>query len=141
MAYNQTQKLIYASAFLKRHVGLRENSGAANPLGAIYQVNPGNTANGSLFFDLSTIDNTIGTVATNAARGLGVPTAPSADPTVYDQIAKIGIGDIDISEDNQYLYTMSLGSKNYGNSRLLLLSAGTFPIRTVGAVVLIEPLL
>lgn len=69
MAYKQDTKELFTAAFLKRHVGL----GSAG-LGGIYLTDL-DTNTTSVFLDLA-IDLSIdvGTIPTNAARGVGAPT-------------------------------------------------------------------
>jgi hypothetical protein len=102
LAYSRKDKRIYSAAFLKRHMGL------AGGLGDIFVSNTSLPANGSLFV---TIPNA-GTIANNGGRGLGAPTVPNNDPTTFDQIGKIGLGDIDISEDDSTLYAVNLNDKS-----------------------------
>ncbi len=109
VAYNRFTKQIYSSAFLKRHVGLGPNG-----LGAIYVTNPNTgTANAALFFDLATVDNVGASqiTLTDGSRNLTGPTTPSHDDQAAALIAKVGLGDLDISTDGAYLYTISLASK------------------------------
>ncbi len=94
LAYSKKTKKVYSAAFLKRHVGLK------NGLGDIY-------ANGAPFVNISNP----GTIGTNIARGLGAPGVRNNDPTTFGQIGKIGLGDIDISEDDSLLYAVNLNDK------------------------------
>ncbi|MEZ4615163.1 MAG: hypothetical protein R2867_06580 [Caldilineaceae bacterium] len=131
MAYNRTNQTIYSSAYLKRHSGLREGL-ATNPLGAIYQT----VANGTtLFVDLSTLGINVGSIADNTTRGLGAPNEPSRDSQSFEQIGKIGIGDIDIADDGRILYAMSLNDKtvyaiNIANKTLV----GEYPLTVLKGV-------
>ena len=53
-----------------------------------------------------------GVVGTNAQRGLtGTKTDPSYDPAAFDQVGKVGIGDIDISPDGKFLFVTNLFQK------------------------------
>lgn len=49
----------------------------------------------------------IGSVLSNAARG----TPNWYDGSVYDQIGKVGLGDIDIAENDSMLWVTSLNDK------------------------------
>ncbi len=50
-----------------------------------------------------------GVVGTNAQRGLtGSKTNPTYDPAAFDQVGKVGIGDIDISPDGKFLFVTNL---------------------------------
>ncbi|NBB22306.1 hypothetical protein GVN20_23325, partial [Runella sp. CRIBMP] len=54
----------------------------------------------------------LGVIGTNAQRGLTAnPLDPSYDPAAFDQVGKVGIGDIDISDDGKYLFVMNLYSR------------------------------
>ncbi len=103
LSYSRTRQRLYASAFLKRHVGL-----GSGGLGGIYVVDPtSGTPNGTLF---TTIPNA-GTIASNAARGLGNPANPSRDPTAFGLLGRMGLGDMDISPDEQFLYVVNLNDR------------------------------
>lgn len=112
LAYNQSTKQLFTATFLKRHAGNRDTDadGQAN-LGVIwvtsdpYLASPTN----SVWADLSkppyNID--LGTIGSDASRGLGLPTAPSNDPTAFPLIGKVGLGDIDIAEDGKSLWVVT----------------------------------
>ena len=54
----------------------------------------------------------LGIIGTNAERGLtSNPLDPSYDPAAFDQVGKVGLGDIEISDDGKYLFVMNLYSK------------------------------
>jgi hypothetical protein len=54
----------------------------------------------------------LGVIGTNAERDLTAnPLDPSYDPAAFDQVGKVGIGDIDISDDGKYLFVMNLYSR------------------------------
>ncbi|MEM1324942.1 MAG: SdrD B-like domain-containing protein [Bacteroidota bacterium] len=112
LAIDQEESLLYASAFLKRHVGLPND--ATNPangaLGAIYSIS---LPNGSpqLFIDLTALGFDLGMIANDATRGLGAPADPSRDTDAYDKVGTVGFGDLDISDDGQFLFTVNLNTK------------------------------
>ncbi|WP_185155628.1 SdrD B-like domain-containing protein [Rudanella paleaurantiibacter] len=121
VAYSKTRKRIYTAAFLKRHVGVGPGG-----LGAIYISDPNATStNASVFI---TVPNA-GTIASNANRGLGAPSALNADPTAFSLVGAIGLGDLDISEDEQYLYVTNLNDK-----RIYIINIDTQTIVTSVAV-------
>jgi hypothetical protein len=115
IAYARKSKKVYMAAFLKRHVGLLEGT-AGDPLGRI-MVKDLNGTNGtgttgvSQFINLTSYGASVGTIGTNTARGLGGATAPSADDDAYTKIGEVGLGDIDISPDERFLYVVSLNDK------------------------------
>src|SRR5690606_9312040 len=107
---------LYSAAFIKRHVAVGPNG-----IGAIYQITnaDGTPGTPSLFVDLAAqgIDVGGGALAgspgfpSNAARGLGEPTAPSADAAVFGLVGKQGLGDLDISSDGSTLWVVNLYAK------------------------------
>ncbi|MEM7128145.1 MAG: SdrD B-like domain-containing protein [Chloroflexota bacterium] len=106
VAYNRSNQTIYHGAFLKRHVGLGPSG-----LGAIYTTARDGSST-SLFVDLASppFNASVGTIDENA-RNLGDPIQPTNDPDAYPLVGKVGLGDLDISEDNSILYAVSLNDK------------------------------
>ncbi|MEM7130357.1 MAG: SdrD B-like domain-containing protein [Chloroflexota bacterium] len=105
VAYNRSNQTIYHGAFLKRHSGLGPGG-----LGAIYAT-PRDGSSTSVFVDLTTLGASVGTIADNATRGLTTPQQPNNDPDAYPLVGKVGLGDLDISEDNSVLYAVSLNDE------------------------------
>ncbi len=106
IAYKHNTKDLFASAVLKRHVGLGPLG-----LGGIYKIN---TATGTVsnFLDVSALGVNVGTVGDNVARGLTtVKTDPNRDGAVFSMIGKKGIGDLDISDDDKKLYFTNLHNR------------------------------
>ncbi|GAB2558432.1 hypothetical protein GCM10027190_05260 [Spirosoma areae] len=106
VAWNKNTKRVFTSATLKRHAGL----GPAG-LGGIYVVNYTNPASPvtSTFLSVTSLGINVGSVPTNTARGLtGDKNTPSADSLAFALTGKVGIGDLDISEDNSTLYFTNL---------------------------------
>jgi hypothetical protein len=114
VAYHKHTKKLYTSAFVKRHVGI-------GPLGEggiyILDYTTGSPVV-SNFVDVNTIGINTGTVGVGATpalrninRGLN-NTANQAnvggDPLAFDAVGKIGLGDIDISEDGSKLWVVNL---------------------------------
>lgn len=123
VAFSKQANKVFTSAFLKRHVGL-------GPLGAggIYMIDA-DTHNVTPFLNLDalgiatsdTINPYLGSpaasndqpfsavVGTNVQRGLSASkTDPSADARAFDQVGKVSLGDLDISDDGRYLYVVNL---------------------------------
>jgi hypothetical protein len=107
LAYHRQSKKLFSSAFLKRHSGLGPQG-----LGGIYETNinaglPGTVSN---FADLENAPFNINFgAATIAGRTLPANAAdPSNDPTALGAVGKIGIGDIEVSDDGQFLYVVNL---------------------------------
>lgn len=118
LAYQRTTETLFTGAFLKRHAGF-------GPLGigGIYTVDYSNPSSPTVtnWLDVNTLAGVnVGANPRNYALPANVSTANN-DPSAFDQIGKIGIGDIDISEDDQTLYVMNLN----GNGELLILDIAT----------------
>ncbi|MCU0491055.1 MAG: carboxypeptidase regulatory-like domain-containing protein, partial [Chloroflexaceae bacterium] len=109
LAYQRSTQTLYSAAFLKRHVGLGPNG-----LGAIYRTDGSASAAGSstLFFDLASVPGmNLGTIPSNATRGLGGVLAPSNDTAAFAAVGKVGLGDIDIADDDSTLWVVNLYQK------------------------------
>jgi len=106
---------VYQSALLQRHRGMGPSGS-----GAIYK-------NGSLFFDFDAHgiatrgsgtyvsddnDNVVAfnpVIGTNAERGLNKDVvSQSHDSTAFAQVGRVSLGDIDLSEDDKFLYAVNL---------------------------------
>ncbi len=132
MAYSRQAKKLWVAATLRRHAGMGPLGS-----GGIYwlDVDPPYNLNASLdFIDLDDLGfptndetspytdaiipgscgsggavNFSPVVGTNTDRGLPADkTQPSADPAAWDQMGKVSLGDMDISEDGRYLYVVNL---------------------------------
>ncbi len=99
LAYDRSRHYLYGSAFLKRHVGL-----GSLGLGGIYRIDYSDTINPQVVA-LYTVPN-VGSVIRPA--DLGAPNAPSMDTDAFAKIGKVGLGDIDISDDENTLWTINL---------------------------------
>ncbi|PWK29486.1 SprB-like repeat protein, partial [Arcicella aurantiaca] len=113
ISYNKLTQKLFTSAWVKRHTGL-----GALGAGGIYVVDysagdPSVTApTYSNFLDLATLGVNVGTIASNTARGLtGASNVASMDSAGWYATGKVGLGDIDISDDYNSLFTVSLASK------------------------------
>lgn len=111
-AYSRSKKLIYMAAVLKTHVPL-----GAEGLDAIYTIDPfSGSTNATKWLEL-TDDLGIAVSAisanpqyhTNADRG--VLTAPQNDANAFNDVGKVGLGDIDLSADEKTLYVVNLYDK------------------------------
>jgi hypothetical protein len=57
----------------------------------------------------------LGVIGNNGAGGRNLPAdaaAASNDPAAFDQVGKVGLGDIDISSDGKYLFVVNLYSRS-----------------------------
>ena len=54
----------------------------------------------------------LGVVGSNTDRGLPTdPIIPNYDPAAFEQVGKVGLGDLDISDDGKYLFVTNLYSR------------------------------
>jgi len=130
LAYARQIDKLYSAAFLKRHAGLGPNG-----LGAIYVTNNPRTGVGvstALFFDVATIAGVnVGAVPSNSTRGLTTPGGTALDTAIYDKVGKVGLGDIDISDDESILWTISLNDKKLIGISVNNPSAATAQVYTI----------
>jgi PKD repeat protein len=99
LAYDRSNKYLYASAFLKRHVGLGELG-----LGGIYRIDYHNGTENPNVTGLYTVPN-VGDVIRPA--DLSASNIPSMDTDAFGKVGKMGLGDLDIMGDNT-LWTINL---------------------------------
>ncbi|HCK65902.1 MAG TPA: hypothetical protein DHW49_06530 [Anaerolineae bacterium] len=111
LAYQRSTATVFSAALAKRHSGL-------GPLGAggIYAtvVNPatGATISVSNFVDITTLGIPVGSLPSNAARGLtGTSSTPNTDPQGWDAVGKAAIGDMDIGTDDTELWFVNLANQ------------------------------
>lgn len=113
VAYNKYIQKAFSSAVLKRHVGLGPQG-----LGGIYvtDMSAFPTVTTTPFVDVVAdllIDVGQASVPSNAVRGLlTVKTQPNYDSTIFKEVGKVGIGDLDISEDGNKLFFVNLHDKS-----------------------------
>ncbi|GAB2558358.1 SdrD B-like domain-containing protein [Spirosoma areae] len=112
LAYDRYTKQLFSSTFLKRHTGIKDNDGnGLADLGVIYVTsNLTATPTNAVWVDLAKApyNQDLGTLPNDAGRGLGLPTAPNADPLAFTEVGKIALGDLDISEDGKNLWTVNI---------------------------------
>ena len=61
---------------------------------------------------LTGLPSGFGVIGTNTERGLDSDkTKPSYDPAAFDQIGKVGLGDIEMSDDGKFLFVINLYSR------------------------------
>ncbi|MCB9139634.1 MAG: carboxypeptidase regulatory-like domain-containing protein [Caldilineaceae bacterium] len=131
LAYNREEKVLYTSAFVKRHAGLstlQTGGVGSNPLGAIFQTDPYTPVDDTgLFINLAQQNNpTTGNLIyvgdflrdydTDADltndRQVGWWYDTSRDAWAYPLVGRAGLGDIDISDDMSKLYAVNLADRN-----------------------------
>jgi len=103
LAYDATHKTLYASAVVRRYSALGEKG-----TGAIYKIDRSDPAN-PVVTPFTTISNT-GTIPSNADRHLTNDSTQPSHDTIFNQVGRIGLGDLDISEDGTKLYTINLNT-------------------------------
>ncbi len=117
IAYAKTSQDIFAAAMMKRHAGF-------GPLGigGIYKVNHADPANPVLenWLDLAAEGVNIGSNPRTYQLPAGSADS-STDPAGFDAVGKIGLGDLDISEDEKTLYVINLN----GNGSLVEIDIAT----------------
>ncbi len=109
VAYNKYTKRLFMSALLKRHAGLGPLG-----LGGIYVTNYSNPASPvtSSFLSVTALGISVGTIASNTARGMGASVGtPNHDIQSFSVIGKVGIGDLEISDDGNKLWFTNLANK------------------------------
>ncbi|MBL4660891.1 MAG: DUF11 domain-containing protein [Alcanivoracaceae bacterium] len=113
LAYQSESDLLFASAYLKRHVEFGPGGvGSGDATGSIYQIDsPGDGAL-STVSEFLNLNDIIGSNVTglnphpNAASDLLV------DSVSYADVGKVSFGDMDISEDSMDLWVINLADRN-----------------------------
>jgi SdrD B-like domain len=137
VAYSKQAGKVFTSAFLKRHTGFGTlGSGGIYVIDtnltattAFYDLDAHSyatrcasgcptygvgssfniTTDAAGFQVLNYVGNGLGVVGTNVERGLpSATTDPSNDAAAYDQVGKVGLGDLDVSDDGKTLFTTNL---------------------------------
>jgi len=96
LAWNRTQKLLYSSAFIKQNAVL-----GTEGTGGIYVTNM-DTRVTTPFINLSSFG-----INTGSTAGLS-----SSDCKYGDLVGKVGLGNLEISNDDQYLFVTNLYNKS-----------------------------
>ncbi|HMR87741.1 MAG TPA: SdrD B-like domain-containing protein, partial [Saprospiraceae bacterium] len=115
VGYQRYSKQAFYSAYLKRHTGL-----GLGGLDAIYKIDfsSGSAGSPNLYLKLSNLGVNVGSIgARDIPANFG---EPSYDVEAFGKIGKVGIGDIDVSDDGATLYAVNLFQKtligiNIGN--------------------------
>jgi hypothetical protein len=107
LAYNSKTKRLFSAAFVKRHTGFGPSG-----IGGVYVTNTVTNTTVPLF-NLATLYTLAATaVPTNAARGFNNnPTTLSIDAFGWNNVGKAGLGDLDIADDGNSLFTVNLFTK------------------------------
>jgi hypothetical protein len=100
LAYDGVHNNIYTAAVVRRH-------GAVGPggIGAIYKISRDSGA-----VETFVTVAGVGTIPENSSRHLtSDPTQPNHD-TLFDEVGRVGLGDIDMSEDGKKLYVVNVNA-------------------------------
>ncbi len=111
IAWDSLNGLMYTAPFLKRHIGIPDHDGDGNAdLDVIYSINPNSFGANSatVWLDLGALGVDAGTIPSDQTRALGNESSKFNDPTTYNQVGKVGWGDLDISDDYSTLYAVNL---------------------------------
>ncbi|MCB9450391.1 MAG: hypothetical protein H6672_03075 [Anaerolineaceae bacterium] len=118
LAYHRSTDTYFLAGFIKRHTGLGPNAtGTATTTGGIYKVARNGPVPGSanLFLDLNTLGAAFSTGADphpTSDISCGVTALPGGcwqyDPDTWPVVGKVGIGDIEMSSDDQTLWVVNL---------------------------------
>ncbi|MDJ0757303.1 MAG: SdrD B-like domain-containing protein [Ardenticatenaceae bacterium] len=110
LAYHRQSEHIFTAAFLKRHADLGPNG-----IGAIYIIDRNNgSPNATLYADLSNgslLNPGTGSNLAIGAAGTFSRTAPVdwiTDGSSFGWVGKTGLGDIELSDDEQTLYVVNM---------------------------------
>jgi uncharacterized repeat protein (TIGR01451 family)/gliding motility-associated-like protein len=110
LTYQKASNTLYAGALMKRHVGFGK-TGAGNT-GIVYRISNANGSSGFSpveFFRLSDYGIDAGT---DPHSGLsGDKSQSSLDAASFDAVGRVGLGDLDLSEDGETLYLINLKDK------------------------------
>jgi hypothetical protein len=153
VAYSKQAGKVFTSAFLKRHTGFGTlGSGGIYGIDtnlttttAFYDLDAHGyatrcasgcptygagssfniTTDGAGFQGIDYVGNGLGVVGTNVERGLPAETTdPSNDAAAFDQVGKVGLGDLDMSDDGKTLFVTNLYDRKL---YLLSLNSATSP--------------
>lgn len=113
LAYQKQNQTLFVASVLRRHVGF--GSAGIDGIYVIDYSTPGANGEGTLLpaIDLTSFGIDVGTDPrpSNLQPLPNNPNSPSHDENTYPEVGKIGLGDIDISEDGNTLYVMNLKDK------------------------------
>ncbi len=135
LAYDQADKVLYAAAVLKAHIAL----GPAG-LDAIYTIDPFSGApNATPWLELTDdLGIAVSSIAaqpqyhTNAIREVDDAVSEN-DPNAFQDVGKVGLGDIELSTDGHTLYVVNLYDKTlYAINTITKTVVNSFPIPNPG---------
>ncbi|MCH9740766.1 MAG: hypothetical protein K0U38_08010 [Epsilonproteobacteria bacterium] len=101
LAYSSSRKKLYSATILRRHSSI-----GSEGLGAIYATDF-ETDTTSYFKSIPDV----GAISSDVFRGLNDADEANTDTEAFAKVAKVGLGDIEISEDESTLYAINLFNK------------------------------
>ncbi len=116
-AFNNNTGNFYTAATIKRHSAVGpEGTGAIYRIGSEVDNAGVRTSAPTLLIDLDGLSFMSSTINTGAdphtglspTNGINTEPSPNGDQGAFDAVGKIGIGDIDLTEDNSTLYAINL---------------------------------
>ncbi len=125
-AYDRVRKKYFTASVYRRHAPL----GPGETGGRIYVIDNANSASPGTptkFIDLvSDLGISVGAIQSNAARGLpNNKFTASVDNLTFSAVGKVGLGDIDVSDDGQFLFVVNLFDKKVYKINIAQVVAGT----------------
>ncbi|MEM7128152.1 MAG: SdrD B-like domain-containing protein [Chloroflexota bacterium] len=104
LAYQRTTDTLFVGAFMKRHTGFRQNG----ETGSIYKIENASNASPTVteYVDLDALSFDTGTDPHPADNAAVLDW--ELDNNSWDWVGKMSLGDIDISDDEQTLWTINL---------------------------------
>ena len=106
LAYKRETAQLFSAAFTKRHIGFAENGPGAIFVTSIGSLDTTTTE----FFNFGSVAGTdMHTDVPTALNGNG--RLDSYDIPAYDAVGKVGLGDIDISDDGKTLWVTNLSNR------------------------------
>ncbi len=107
LAYQRGSDSYFAASYVKRHAGLGQNAAGQTSTGLIYRVTRAGVV--TLLTDLNPVFNT----GADPHPGPGAtPLDWQIDANAFDSVGKVGLGALDISEDDTTLYTVNLNTRS-----------------------------
>ena len=114
VAVSQSRRIVYTAAYLKRHAGFGPGG-----TGAIYSVDLDQLVAPSVFADLNSIygagtagvnthDFDESDTCTGGSSGFSNFACWYNDVDTWDEVGRTSLGDIDISDDEEFLYVLNL---------------------------------
>ena len=102
VAVNPNNRDIYAAAVLKAQIGLPDNG-----LGSIYTIDPTGTNAPTVLVDIPNV----GSIPNDVDRGLTAFNQRADDFEAVVKVGTVGLGDLEINEEGDRLYTTNLFNK------------------------------